>query len=192
MDRLRTENPFLAPPIKIASFFDVGTYLKETGRLHLCKNGSEYLCDKWEVEPVLLKELETSPDKNRLRGLIRALSNQPIDTRSNAEILRNIDTERRLNDPHWQAVETIFGSAKVGEEIEDVVQSVEAEYAHLMARWQIHEEGAEKERLKRDIDRLRPIRDRLYLRRIHPEFVLQMLQQVSIRQFIPRPRRSAA
>ncbi|MFA5935713.1 MAG: hypothetical protein WC787_02580 [Patescibacteria group bacterium] len=154
---------------------DVYPYLEQTGRAELCK--TIFDCKKWDVEPVLIEDLQRATDpeeRDKLRGLIRALSNFPPDRRSNEEILSAFPTEMRLRNEEWQRIEQVLQSGDVGETIEETVAVIESRYNALLHRWHIAHEAHVKETLANEIERLRPIRDRLYLRRVHPEFAQKL------------------
>lgn len=155
---------------------DVFAYLQSSGREDLCKDAFD--CDKENVEPVLIQDLEhatTGEERNHIRGMIRAVSNFPPDHRSAAEVLRMISTDLRAQDETWQRVEDILSSTDVGEDIEDTVANIESQYNQLTHRLEVTHEEHLKETLKHEIEALRPIRDRLYLRRVHPEYASKFL-----------------
>lgn len=181
MERPELKNPFTEKDVYV--FTDLEDYLKETGRENLCKD--IYTCDKWEIEPILLNDLDETDDINRVRGMIRAISNFPPDRRSDAEVLHAIDRERRLKDPMWARIESTLRSTAVGEEVEDAVKAVEEEYGRLMNQWRITEDETAKQHLRDEMGTLRPIRDRLYLRRVHPDFATKMIAPRTIVRFTP-------
>lgn len=176
-------NPWLEEPKrKEGSFFekdilvftDVYDYLKLTDRENLCLY-DRYACEKWTVEPKLIRELESlhgseQPDLKKIglvRGIIRALSNFPPNRDSDAEVLSKLSVERKLKEGHWKEIENILKNKRTGEEIEGIVRQVEREYNSLMLKSENLEDGPAKDQLRGEIDRLRPVRDRLYLHRVH-------------------------
>ncbi|MEO5927935.1 MAG: hypothetical protein ABIO72_04400 [Patescibacteria group bacterium] len=184
------ENPFLPPPQEykpprvdtqdrakeIYVSTDVFTYLEDTGREKLCRD--MFHCDKWKVEPVLLEELAQEQDekkRNKIRGLIRAVSNFPPDHRSLPEMLHGVGSDIRLHDERWEEIEASLLHNELGQNAEYAVTLMEQRYNVLMARWSANEEGPIKDALGTEIERLRPIRDQLYLRLVHPAFARKML-----------------
>jgi uncharacterized protein YrzB (UPF0473 family) len=162
---------------------DVFKYLQESGREKLCQD--LFRCDKWKVEPALLDDLRKAGDdeeRNRLRGLIRAVSNFPPEHPSTEDLVRRMDTETRLHDEEWQEIERFLKTPAVGDDAEEAMRAIEARYNSLMDRWKTHEDSHAKEALHAEIERLRPIRDQLYLRRVHPNFARGLLQKVTLRR----------
>lgn len=175
--RFEPRNPFLdpIPDRSVYVITNVHDYLAKIGREDLCPD--LYNCDKWKVEPVLLEHLDKqkrakSKNTQLARGIIRALSNFPPNRDSDEEVLRALGTEKRLKEDLWEKIEEIFGSIRFGDDpvLEEAVQAVESEYASLMKRWHVLEDSPMKDELRKEIERLRPIRDRLYLRRVHPAY----------------------
>lgn len=160
---------------------DVFQYLEETGRAELCKD--MFHCDKWKVEPVLLEELKHEQDKtkrNKLRGLVRAVSNFPPDRRPLSELLGNLGSDLRLHDEDWEEIEESLVNNELGEHAEYAATLMEQRYASLIERWKTLDDGAAKDVLKNEIERLRPIRDQLYLRLVHPLFARKMMFRETI------------
>jgi len=162
---------------------DVFTYLQKSGREKLCQD--LFRCDKWSVEPALLDDLrkaENDEERNRVRGLIRAVSNFPPEHPSTEDLVRRMDTETRLHDEGWQEIERFLKTPAVGEAAEETARAMEERYNRLMERWKTQEDSHAKDALRAEIERLRPIRDQLYLRRVHPDFARGMLQKVTVRR----------
>jgi uncharacterized protein YrzB (UPF0473 family) len=151
---------------------DVSSYLIDTGREHLCPD--VFRCDSWKVEPVLLDDLRaatTDEERTKIRGLIRAVTNTPPDHRSVNEMLHGMDMHTRLHDEEWQHVEDALRSSADQEALEDALRVVEARYSALLFRWRMASEEHTKETLREEVEKLRPIRNYLYLRHVHPAFI---------------------
>lgn len=160
-------NPFLRETAKItSSIFDVETYLQQSGRVGICSGPDA--CDRWSVEPLLIKDLQKSQGKQRtlLRGLIRARSNFPPRYHGAEDILASLNQEKKLHDPEWfLRIKTALQNDLSGAELEPLVSEIEDEYNALMARWRFAEDKNIRHELAQDLDALRPLRDWLYLKR---------------------------
>lgn len=166
---------------------DVYAYLEDTKRTELCRD--MFHCDKWKIEPVLLDELKRIPKKskldphyrkdeatrNKLRGLIRAVSSFPPDRRSLSEMLHALGSDTLLHDPEWEQIEESLRNNEIGEHAEHAVELMEQRYNSLVERWRVLDDGPSKNALHDEIDRLRPLRDELYLRLVHPLWAKKML-----------------
>jgi hypothetical protein len=174
----RTGNPFRETLGKTDGVYvvaDVSSYLVDTQREYLCAD--LFQCDAWNIEPVLLEDLRNATsdeERDKLRGLIRAVTNIPPDHRSVHELLRSMDMHTRLHDEGWQHVEEALQPDASSHIIEDAMRIVESRYTALLLRWQTTSEQHLKEMLRRDIEALRPIRNKLYLRHVHPVFAARV------------------
>ena len=167
---------------------DVSAYLEDTGRKELCEN--IFTCDKWKVEPVLLEELAHEQDdtkRNKLRGLIRAVSNFPPDRRPIEEQLKEVEMDTRLHDDDWEEIEEAVRGSEIGDAIEYAVSLIEPRYQRLIALWKSLDEGVAKDGIRKQIDELRPIRDNLYMRRVHPVWAKRVL----LNERIEKPTKAA-
>lgn len=173
-----TGNPFRETRGKTDGVYvvaDVSSYLIDTNREYLCAD--LFQCDAWSIEPVLLEDLHNATsdeDRDKLRGLIRAVTNIPPDHRSVNELLRGMDMHTRLHDEAWQRVEEALRPDATPGVIDAAIHIVETRYGALLSRWQTTSEQYLKEMLRRDIEALRPIRNTLYLRHVHPVFAARI------------------
>ncbi len=164
---------------KAPSVIQLREYLKQTGRSHLCEN--PFACDPWRVEPSLLHELnglrtrlkeptdtDAQTEINKLRGLMRAGSVIPIERISDTQAIAAINPELRLKNPRWRNIERVFQDHLFGDETEQAVRDIEDLYGMRMFEW-IAGSRETKLALKPEIENIRRIRDKLYLRRLHPE-----------------------
>ncbi len=163
---------------KVPSVFDLREYLKRSGRTHLCEN--LFACNPWRVEPSLLHELnglrtrlkeptDTSAQAeiNKLRGLMRAGSVIPLERISDTQAIAAINPEHRLRNPRWRNIERVFQNQLFGDETEQAVRDIEDLYGMRMFEW-IAGSKETKRIIQPEIEHIRRIRDKLYLRRLHP------------------------
>lgn len=175
---------------KVPSVLDLREYLKRTGRTHLCEN--LFACDPWRVEPSLLHELnglrtrlkeptdtDAQTEINKLRALMRAGSVIPLERVSDAQAITAINPEHRLTDPRWKRIERVFQDQLFGDETEQAVRDIEDLYGMRMFEW-IAGSQETKRILQPEIEHIRRIRDKLYLRRLYPELARKSIEVTTI------------
>jgi hypothetical protein len=102
--------------------------------------------------------------------LIRAVSSFPPKRESVEQELQRVGLDVRLHDEEWDEIEESLYGDEFGEKIRHIIPLIEERYNSRIKRWETLEEGAAKEAIHAEIEALRPIRDRLYMRLVHPEF----------------------
>lgn len=176
---------------RVYVFTDVEPFLSRHRLKHPELTGNVFDPEKQHlIETVLLRALNewlshpdehTPADINTLRGMIRAASNYPPNHHTDEQLIQGLSTKQF--DPFWEEVIQELRSSKVGDALEPIIREIEEAYQIRAAHLAHAPDPETEDRCYKDLEQLRPFRDRLYLRLVHPAFA----EALGRRTIIQRP-----
>jgi hypothetical protein len=169
---------------KIISILDAIEQLKKEGgsdlATHVFGLSLEHIHARRVAETGWVAELErefTSPQKTpnekniqRLRGLIRALSNFPPKMIDMETALNSIDQDFRFKNEKWKDMEDAVRAGVVGKDLELATRAIEKIYHRLSVQWSVANDPRTKAEIEKELNTFRSIRDLVYGRRLYPQF----------------------